>query len=234
MEPRKILIADPSEEIRTALEAALRSDFQVFTCATGPEALEILQSHCPDLLILELELPGLDGIGLLRKLAALSLHPKTLVYASAASGYISSVLQTLGIDYAVRKPTSIHIVAERTRELLAPPAEAPLNSAAADILIYLCIPYGTQGSRNLIAAITCLALYRDQSLSKELYPQVAAINRVTAASVEKSIRDAIHSGWARGERSRWQQFFPGITQCPSNREFLCRIADALSPRLRCS
>jgi len=233
MEPRKILIADPSEEIRAALECELCSEFQVLTCASGPEALEILQSRCPDLLILELELPGLDGIGLLRKLVPLSQRPKTLVYANAASGYINSVLQTLAIDYAMRKPTPVQIVAERIREMLEPPAEAPLNAAAADILIYLSIPYGTQGARNLIAALTSLALYRDQSLSKELYPQVAAINRVTAASVEKSIRDSIHSGWARGDRSRWQRYFPGITQCPSNREFLYRIAEYLLRTRRC-
>ena len=233
MQPRKILIADPSEEIRAALERELHPAFQVFTCASGPEALNRISSWNPDLLILELELPGLDGIGLLRKLAALSQRPKTLVYTNADSGYICHILQALEVDYAIRKPTPIHIVAERSRELLQPPAETHLHTAAADILIFLSIPYGTQGSRNLTAAIACLALYRDQSLSKELYPQVAGINRVTAASVEKSIRDSIHSGWARGDRNRWQRYFPGIRECPSNREFLYRIADYLRCQRRC-
>ena len=78
MEKRKILIADPSESFCVALTDALRGAYQVRSCREGNEALGILQSFRPDILILDLMLSGVDGITLLQKLGKWELQPLVL------------------------------------------------------------------------------------------------------------------------------------------------------------
>lgn len=229
----KALIADPSEEVRDALTCALAAGFQVVSCPSGHETLALLDSWEPDILILELQLPGLDGIGVLRRLKARPCRPRILVLTDMNSPFVCGTLQELEVDYAMRKPTPAAIVAERAEELLVSAAQNNLTRAAADILMSLSIPNASQGYRNLLTALPSLALCRDQSLGKELYPQIVETNRVSPASVEKAIRDAIHAGWTRGDRAQWLRYFPGFTRCPRNREFLFRIAECLCRRQRC-
>lgn len=233
MQPRNVLIADPSPEIRSALAEALEGTFQVLTCGTGPQVLELLRTRQTDLLILELELPELDGIAVLRRLAALPRQPKVMVTTNLNTDFIRCTLENLNVSYAMRKPVSARILAERAGELLMPAAAGPLSRAAADLLIRLAIPDGSRGFHNLLVALPSLALQPDQSLSKELYAEISRVNRVSQASVEKAIRDAIHCGWERGNRSLWLRYFPGFTHCPRNREFLFRMAEHLRRRRRC-
>lgn len=229
----KVLIADPSEEVRDSLTCALAAGFQVLSCTAGQEALELLVRWEPDVLILELALSGLDGIGLLRRLKSLPHRPRVLVLTDMNTPFICGTLQELEVDYAMRKPTPAAIVAERAEELLTSAVQDDLTRAASDILLSLSIPDASQGYRNLLSALPCLALHRDQSLSKELYPRISRENRVSPGSVEKAIRDALHTGWARGSRAQWLRYFPGFTRCPRNREFLFRIAESLCRQRRC-
>lgn len=229
----KVLIADPSEEVRDALTCALAAGFQVVSCPSGQEALELLEGWEPDILILELELPGTDGIGVLRRLKDKPRRPRVLVLTGINSPFICGILQELEVDYAMRKPTPANIVAERVEDLLAPRIQDTLTQDTADILMALSIPDASQGYRNLLAGLPSLALCRDQSLSKELYPLIAQKNQVSPASVEKAIRDAIHAGWDRGDRAQWLRYFPDFTRCPRNREFLFRIAECLYRQRRC-
>ena len=50
---------------------------------------------------------------------------------------------------------------------------------------------------------------------------------------EKAIRETVRRGWQEGNRREWNRCFPGIVRCPSNREFLFRIADLLRDRQLC-
>lgn len=233
MQLPKALVAEPSEELRDSLNCALADRFRVLTCAAGTEALDILERWMPDVLILELELPGMDGIGLLRRLRSMPHRPRVLVLTRMNTPFVLGALQELEVDYAMRKPTPTAIVAERAAELLYTSAGDDLTRAAADAMLALSIPDASQGFRNLLVGLPSLAACHDQSLSKELYPRIARENRVSVGSVEKSIRDAIHTGWSRGERTRWNRFFPGFTRCPTNREFLFRLAGCLSRLRRC-
>ncbi len=66
---RKLLIADCSEDYRTALANALTDHYHVLCCRTGTEALDILRRENPDILVLDLMLPELDGLTLLERAA---------------------------------------------------------------------------------------------------------------------------------------------------------------------
>ena len=233
MEPWTALIADPCEEITLELTKALQPHFRVLCCADGREALQLLDTEAPDILITELTLPRMDGIALLRELSRREIQPRVLVHTIIATDYVAGALRELPVDYILRKPTPVQTVAERARELMTPQQDQSLDWFVADLLIRLGIPEPSQGFRHLVVALPLLAEQSEQFLGKTLYMEIAHRNRVTFESVEKSIRDAIRSGWAKGNRALWLKYFPGATAAPHNKAFLIRIAAILRRHRRC-
>lgn len=233
MEVQTILLADPCEEVTLALTRALQREFRVLCCSSGPEVLELLNRERPALLLMELALPRLDGIGLLRALRDRDPRPLVLVYTAANTNYLIGALGELPVDYLLRKPTPIPTVAERAREMLAAHALSTLEWQASDLLMRLGIPEHLQGFRNMVVALSLLAEDPDQFLGKALYLEISRRNRVTYDSVEKAIRDALRSGWDRGNRALWLQYFPGATEVPQNKSFLIRMAGILRRFRQC-
>lgn len=230
MEGRKVLIADPSEDFRHALTQMLLPDFQVRCCSRGDRALELAREWVPDVLVLELSLPGLDGIGLLRQL---KLMPAVLVVTDLNTPFVRSVLEELGVQYAMLRTCAVQTVADRVHELSRLCIGQSRDSGAVQLLSHLGVPNSRQGFQHMLTGLPDLVRQRDQRLSKELYQIIASRSSATSASVEKAIRDAIRAGWDTGDRSVWQQYFPGCTRCPRNKEFLFRIADLLREQGRC-
>ena len=232
MEPRTALLADPNEETTLALEALLSADFRVLRCADGQTALELVGQEQPELLILELSLPRLDGISLLRELSRRESRPCVLVLTFENSPYVLRALQTLPVDYVMLKPSPIRIVVERAKEILEPQAEAD-DWFLRDLLNRLSIPESSQGFRHLMAGLPMLVEQWDQFLGKTLYLEIARQNRVSNESVEKAIRDAIHAGWNKGDRGLWLHYFPNSVRAPQNKQFLTRMAGVLCRHRRC-
>lgn len=230
LKPPKVLIADSSEEFPAALAAELEPELRCIRCARGDEALDLIRAWQPEVLVLDLSLPGLDGIGLLRQL---EVRPLVLAILDVRSIYVQSALEELDVQYAIRKPARADQVADRVRDMLRLTAGAPNVPFAAEVLTRLGLSSGRQGFQHLLTALPELSGHRDQRLSKELYETIARRSNSSAASVEKAIRDTIRAGWRDGDRAVWRQYFPGITSCPANKEFLFRMADVLSGMKRC-
>lgn len=233
MEVRTILLADPCEEVTLELARLLQPDFRVLRCGSGPEVLALAEQEEPSLLILELSLPRLDGVGVLREVSHMDSRPLVLIYTAANTNYLLGALQSLPVDYLMRKPTPIPTVAERAREMLEAQAQTTLDWSVSDLLIRLGIPEHLQGFRNMVVGIPLLAENPDQFLGKTLYTEISHRNRVSYESVEKAIRDAVKSGWLKGNQALWQQYFPGATEAPQNKLFLIRMAGILSRYRRC-
>lgn len=230
MDPRKVLIADPAEEFRAALTQALSAGFQVVTCTRGDEVAALLKSEQPDLLILELSLPGLDGITLLEQLDA---RPPTLVVTDLLNPYVHQALVRLGVEYAIRKPSPIQAVADRAYDLARTAHAAREPDCLQEALTRLGFSSGRQGFAHLLTGIPLLSQNRNQQLSKELYETIAMLDHSTPAAVEKAIREELRRGWDAGDRREWSRLFPGRAQCPRNKEFLFRMADLLREHRRC-
>lgn len=230
MKPRKVLIADPSEEFREALTLALCPGFQVIACARGDEVPALLESEKPDLLILELSLPGLEGIALLERLRS---RPPVLVVTDLITPYVYGALVRLEVEYAIRKPCPVQAVADRAFDLVRTAQAVREPDCLQALLIRLGLPSGRQGFAHLLTGLPLLCRNRDQQLSKELYETIAALDHSTSAAVEKSIREVIRQGWNTGDRREWNRIFPGLTRCPRNKDFLFRIADLLREQRRC-
>jgi len=224
MDSWKVLIADPSEDFRDALAGALDPRFRVLHCGRGDEALGLILRERPDLLILELSLPGLDGIGLLRQLDE---PPRTLVVTNLNTLFVQAALVELRIQYALLKTCSMTTIAQRALELMEMDRTTALSRQACTMLESLGLPCGRQGFQHLLTGLPLLTADRDQRLGKELYRQIARQSNASVTGVEKAIRDTIQAGWENGDPQVWQRFFPGCTRCPKNKEFLFHIADLL-------
>ncbi len=233
MEIRTVVIADPSEDVTLALAKELQPEYRVFCCGDGPEALALVDREQPALVIMELSLPRIDGVGVLRELDCRDPRPLVLIYTAANTNYLIGALQSLPVDYLMRKPTPLSLVIERAKEMLAAQAEPPLDWQATDLLLRLGIPEHLQGFRNMVVGISLLVEDPNQFLGKTLYLEIARRNRVTYESVEKAIRDALRAGWSRGNQALWQQYFPGATDAPQNKPFLIRMAGILCRYRRC-
>lgn len=107
MDAMKLLIADGNEEFRRALAAELQGAYHVRCCGDGKEALSLLRSFVPDVLVLDLMLPELDGISLLQSAASAGLCPMVLVTSRFYNDYILGALGELSVGYMMRKPCDI-------------------------------------------------------------------------------------------------------------------------------
>ena len=238
METRKLLIADETEEFRSALAQALQGTFRVRTCTDGKEALELLRSFGPDVLVLDLMLPGLDGISLLQSAVASGFCPIVLATSRFINDYVLESVSRLGIGYVVRKPCDIRATAARIADLCqnSPPApyqQPESHGSLSNTLLALGIPPKRNGYRHLREAVPLMAANPMQSVTKELYPAVAKLCHCDSSSVERSIRTAISSAWEHRDDRVWRLYFPpdasGSIPRPTNATFISRLADILQP-----
>lgn len=228
---RKLLIADCNEDYRTALAAALSGQYHVLCCRTGTEAWELLRHEKPDILVLDLMLPELDGVTLLERICAEGIHPMVLAVTPILSGYVFSCAQRLGIEYLVRKPCDIHAIASRVKDLsqrLGPPqSKNDPVSYLTELLLSLGFLAKHNGFGYLREAVLLMSKDPAQSVTKVLYPEVARSFDCQKENVERSIRTALEHAWEHGDPKRWSRFFPDAVQRPSNAVFISRITEAL-------
>ena len=100
-----IFVVDDEQSLREYLSIFLaKSGYKVRTFASGTELLENLQEHLPDLILLDLKMPGMDGIQVLEKVQA--LDPDIPVIIMTAYGTIQSAIEAIqkGAFYYITKP----------------------------------------------------------------------------------------------------------------------------------
>jgi two-component system OmpR family response regulator len=115
----RLLVVDDEPNIRELLSASLRyAGFEVATAADGQQALALAESFRPDLLVLDVMMPGLDGFGVVRRLRQNGRHTPVLFLTArdAAEDKVSGL--TLGGDDYVTKPFSLDEVLARIRAVL--------------------------------------------------------------------------------------------------------------------
>ena len=236
MERRRILIADGSEAFRTTLAEELSGIFLVRNCGNGRQTLELILEFCPDVLVLDMMIPGLDGISLLQSALSGGMRAQVLATTRYISDYVAESLGELGVGYLMVKPCDIGATVERIKDLAQKPARPvqPVQnhlSNASAILFALGVPTKLRGHACLREAILCMVKNPGQSITKELYPEVAALCNGTASQVERSIRSAISAAWNNRDELLWRQYFgadrEGHMTKPTNADFITRVADLL-------
>jgi DNA-binding response OmpR family regulator len=241
MERLKLLIAEGTEDFRIALAELLQGIYVVRECSDGSQAMELMHSFVPDILVLDLMLPGLDGISLLQSAAEEGLTPMVLATTRFVSDYVMDAVDRLGVEYLMVKPCDVRATVSRigdlSKRIKRPPlfAQPDPKSYISNLLLTLGIPTKLKGYGYLREAVQLMAKDPDQSVTKELYPAVAEVCGGAAVHVERSVRSAISAAWERKDEELWRQYFPadgdGFIHRPTNASFITRLADSL--KLEC-
>lgn len=231
MEDSKIsvLIADDNKEFCSILNDYLlnQKDIVVTGIAKdGREALELIQQKQPDLVVLDIIMPHLDGLGVLEKLNGMDLDkmPRVIVLSAVGQDKITQQAITLGADYYVVKPFDMDIFTKRIREMFstqdvetkrrsvstqvvqreaAATSRGPidLETEITSIIHEIGVPAHIKGYMYLREAITMVVNDMEllSAVTKELYPSIAKKYNTTASRVERAIRHAIEVAWGKGQ-----------------------------------
>ena len=199
----------------------------LFTANDGLEAMEEIKSgQCPDILILDLIMPHMDGFGVLETLNSVQLvnYPRVIMTSAIGQDSIIQKAMTLGAQYYLVKPVNMNLLIKRINQLDIAAAEVVMpsreqtnlkrslvlrdsllnNDLEIDItnLIHeVGVPAHIKGYQYLRDAISLVVANMDLlgAVTKELYPTVASMNNTTPSRVERAIRHAIELAWNRGK-----------------------------------
>lgn len=254
-----VLIADDNKEFCSILSDYLLNQKNIIVTGTakdGKEALELIQEKEPDLVVLDIIMPHLDGLGVLEQLRKMDLEkkPRVIILSAVGQDKITQQAINLGADYYVVKPFDMDIFTKRIIEMFngAPKDKSSVNSVAnnerglssseealdleteiTSIIHEIGVPAHIKGYMYLREAITMVVndIELLSAITKELYPSIAKKYNTTASRVERAIRHAIEVAWARGQVEAINRLF-GYTVCnekgkPTNSEFIAIIADKL-------
>ena len=249
-----ILIADDNIDFTRTLSAYLEKmeDIEVVGIAKdGNEAFEIIKGTHPDILLLDVIMPHLDGIGVLEKLneTTMTKKPITIMLSAVGQDKITQKAISLGAQYYVVKPFDIELLIKRIRDLRYY-QPAPNNNfiARESKPQYIDIsPENKKDERNLEALVTyqylreaIMMVVNDieviNQITKQLYPDIAKKFHTTPSRVERAIRHAIEVAWSRGKADEVENIFGYTVSAtkgkPTNSEFIAMIADKLRLELK--
>ena len=235
----KLLIADTSDSFIDALCEELNDAFEISVCNDGREVLSLLRDTSPDLLLLDMMLPGCDGLTILESISAMDQQPVILVISRIFSFYVQDSMERLGVSYAMQKPCDVPSVCNRIRELARYPKEQLLPVVAEEerisgMLHALGFNGKHMGYRCLVEAIRLIADNPDQQYTKELYPAVGESFGCNWRQVERDIRTAITLAWENRNPLVWQEFFPSQTmrlKKPTNSAFIAVLGQLIRKNL---
>ncbi|RSS42462.1 DNA-binding response regulator [Streptomyces sp. WAC05858] len=146
-----MLLVEDDEVIRNTVRMALeRYGFTVSTAGDGLTGLEIFREKQPDLLLLDVMLPELDGIGLCRRVREFSLAPILMMSARGDTLDVVSGLEAGADDYVI-KPCESAVLVARIRSLLRRASFTPAARAPhAETRNGAVEPYGVAGLDTLV------------------------------------------------------------------------------------
>lgn len=229
----KLMIADPSEESRQLLEEAFGTQCAVAGCGDGETALQLLREFAPDILVLDLMLPKVDGLSVLRQLRQWEMPTMVLVLIGVNSTFVMDQMHRLQVDYALTKPCTPEAIRDRVDDFLSQRQDTPdqsrqENRMISQVLLHMRFAPKLGGYSYLIDAIPLYAKDPSQAITKELYVTVGQRHGKAGPLVERAIRNAIDKAWQQGDPAVWRQYFPcgpdGTVPRPSNGSFITRMA----------
>lgn len=257
MEITKLLIADDNKDFCEILRKYFgeQKDIELVGIANnGVEAIEKIKETEPDVVVLDIIMPHLDGIGVLEKLSVELNKPKIIMLTAFGQEAMTQRAVELGANYYLLKPFDLDVLASRIKELgkgkvQTKVVNAPkvsyntedtyqkpvknLDVEVTNIIHQMGVPAHIKGYQYLRDAI--IFVVEDINLlgavTKELYPMIAEKYQTTSSRVERAIRHAIELAWDRGNVEMMNRFFGYTINLergkPTNSEFIAMVADKL-------
>ncbi|ARC14234.1 sporulation transcription factor Spo0A [Clostridioides difficile] len=237
VEKIKIVLADDNKDFCQVLKEYLSNedDIDILGIAKdGIEALDLVKKTQPDLLILDVIMPHLDGLGVIEKLNTMDIPkmPKIIVLSAVGQDKITQSAINLGADYYIVKPFDFVVFINRIRELVSnrvtqvEPKPRPvqetqmtrsdfvknvgnIETEITNIIHEIGVPAHIKGYLYLREAMKMVIDNVELlgAVTKELYPSIAKKFNTTPSRVERAIRHAIEVAWSRGKVDTINQLF---------------------------
>ena len=249
----RVAIIDDNSSIREIVASyiEMQEDMEVVGAARdGLEGINIIHETAPDVVILDMIMPRLDGLGVLEHFSMSAEEGSPFFICLSAVGQEELIRKAVGMGakYYMIKPFDMEMLVKRIRELtrnrkgIAKAHQAPISDDRAknleekitDIFLLIGIPAHIKGYHYLREAIKMVVKDGDviNRITKELYPGIAKTFNTTPSKVERAIRHAIDVAWNRGKVENINQLFGYVVydenDKPTNGEFIALIADKLS------
>ncbi|MGG0258592.1 sporulation transcription factor Spo0A [Bacillus mycoides] len=257
MEKIKVCLVDDNKELVSMLESyvAAQDDMEVIGIAyNGQECLNLLKEKQPDILVLDIIMPHLDGLAVLEKMRHIERlrQPSVIMLTAFGQEDVTKKAVDLGASYFILKPFDMENLTSHIRQVSGKESATikrplpsfrsattidgkpkNLDASITSIIHEVGVPAHIKGYMYLREAISMV--YNDiellGSITKVLYPDIAKKYNTTASRVERAIRHAIEVAWSRGNIDSISSLF-GYTVSmskakPTNSEFIAMVADKL-------
>ncbi len=254
-----VAIIDDNERMVHLLDNILKTDdsIQVVGKASdGMAALSVIKEQEPDIVLLDLIMPKLDGLGVMQKInkdTTMKKHPAFIVISAIGKESITEDAFSQGAVYYIMKPFDNDVVINKIKQVsltknqknaaVRPVASASepegsgtshnLETDVTNIIHEIGVPAHIKGYQYLRDAIIMSVDNREviNSITKVLYPTIAKMNKTTPSRVERAIRHAIEVAWSRGKMDTIDDLFGYTINTgkgkPTNSEFIALISDKI-------
>jgi DNA-binding response OmpR family regulator len=116
----KILVIDDEHNFRTILEMVLRSHgYEVLLADSGTTGLSIYQREHPAVVVLDLKMPGMDGIAVFQEMRRENPKQPVIVLSGDSSPETEREVRALGVSEFIVKGRSVHVLTDTLKRLLA-------------------------------------------------------------------------------------------------------------------
>ncbi len=236
----KILVSDDNQDFAKTLVTYLSKDEDleiVGVARDGQDAYNKILETKPDIALLDIIMPHLDGLGVLEKLNSSDLDKKPMCIILSAVGQdkITQKAIELGAHYYIVKPFDINILIKRIKEIkyyqptpksanlisreirtqyidISPDnqkKEENLEALVTNVIHEIGVPAHIKGYQYLREAIIMVVTDIDviNQITKQLYPEIAIKYHTTPSRVERAIRHAIEVAWGRGKQDVVESIF---------------------------
>lgn len=240
-----VLLVSSSEDYTMTLSASINEQEDMTVLATasdGEQALALVRALGPQVIIMDILLRKLDGVGFLRDLKRGGEAPQTIVVTSFISDAIAAEIASLGVRYCFVKPCRMSEVISRIRDC-AHPEPVELTSCGYDTevtnaLISFGVAPKLQGFRYLREAI-CQNLKdgdATKGITKNLYPDLGKVFHTNAKCIERGMRNALDTAWDHITPEERNACFGELTahlpKRPSNSQFIALITEYIRMKER--
>ena len=244
-EKMKVLIADDNYDFAKTLRKFLDNDSEISVIGIakdGEEAIDEIRENEPDVCLLDMIMPQIDGLGVLEKVSAMNLKRKPIF-----------IVKPFDIEILVERIKQIkNYKPENTRNKVIENNEIKaqyikidnekdeqnLEALVTNMIHEVGVPANIKGYLFLREAIMMVVndINSINQITKVLYPDIAKKFGTTAPRVERAIRHAIEVAWGRGNQDLIENLF-GYTVSsdkgkPTNSEFIALLADKIRLELK--
>ena len=249
-----VAIGDDNERILKILEEIVTNDKEltlVGTANNGEEMYQIIKNKEPDVVLLDLIMPKMDGLSVMdevRRNKNLKKYPNFIIITAVGQEQITEDAFRKGASYYIMKPFHNTTVLNRIKDFhnkiplenksMKNTIENNLESHVTTMIHEIGIPAHIKGYHYLRDAIIMAIEDMDvlNAITKILYPTVAKRYQTTSSRVERAIRHAIEVAWNRGKLDVLNELF-GYTIShgkgkPTNSEFIALVADTIRLELK--